>query len=57
MLNKNLLLLIVVIAAILIVAAAQPAAYRVVRSATISAPPAVVFAQVNDLHAWQDFSP
>jgi len=57
MLNKILLLLIVVIAAILIVAAAQPAAYRVVRSATISAPPAVVFAQVNDLHAWQDFSP
>ena len=32
------------------VVAMQPADYQVSRSATIAAPPAAVFAQVNDLH-------
>lgn len=57
MLKKILLVIVALVAVFLIVAAMQPAAFRVVRSATISAPPAVVFAQVNDLHAWQEFSP
>jgi hypothetical protein len=57
MLKKILLVIVALVAVFLVVAAMQPAAYRVVRSATISAPPAVVFAQVNDFHAWQDFSP
>ncbi|MEI6106627.1 MAG: SRPBCC family protein [Opitutae bacterium] len=57
MLIKILVVLTVIIAVILLVAAAQPAAFRVTRSATIAAPAAVLFAQVNDLHAWQDFSP
>ena len=35
----------------------QPAAYRVARSATIAAPPAAVFAQVNDFHNWDAWSP
>lgn len=57
MLTKVLLLLTVLIAAILLFATSQPAAYRVTRSATIAAPAAALFAKVNDLHTWQDFSP
>jgi Polyketide cyclase / dehydrase and lipid transport len=57
MIKKILLGLVAIIAVILIVAAFQPADYRIVRSATLSAPPAAVFAQVNDLHLWQAWSP
>ena len=46
-----------VIVIFLLVAALQPAAFRIVRSALISAPPAVVFARVDNLHTWQEFSP
>jgi hypothetical protein len=35
----------------------QPADYRVVRTATMSAPPADVFAQVNDFRKWEAWSP
>jgi hypothetical protein len=35
----------------------QPAEYRVSRSATMSAPPDAVFAQVNDFHKWDAWSP
>jgi uncharacterized protein YndB with AHSA1/START domain len=35
----------------------QPPEFRVTRSATISAPPAEVFARVNDFHNWDDWSP
>ena len=37
--------------------ALQPADFRITRSAIISAPPADVFAQVNDFHNWQSWSP
>ena len=57
MLKKILLALALIVVAFLIVVAMQPADFRVERSATIAAPPSVVFAQVNDLHRWQDFSP
>jgi uncharacterized protein YndB with AHSA1/START domain len=40
-----------------IVVALQPSEYRVTRSATIAAPPAAVFAQVNDFHNWDAWSP
>lgn len=45
------------IAVILIVAALKPAEFRVVRSATMSAPPARVFGLVNDFHEWKAWSP
>jgi uncharacterized protein YndB with AHSA1/START domain len=35
----------------------QPADFRVTRTATIAAPAAAVFAQVNDFHNWQAWSP
>ena len=46
-----------VIVIFLLVAALQPADFRIVRSALISAPPAVLFARVDNLHTWQEFSP
>jgi len=45
------------IAVFLIVAAMQPDDYKVSRSTTIDAPPEVVFAQINDFHKWESWSP
>jgi uncharacterized protein YndB with AHSA1/START domain len=39
------------------VVAMQPNTFRVVRSATMAAPPDKVFAQVNDFHNWEAWSP
>jgi uncharacterized protein YndB with AHSA1/START domain len=52
-------LAVIVAAAVVfvIVVALQPAAFRITRSATIAAPPAEVFAQVNDFHNWDAWSP
>jgi uncharacterized protein YndB with AHSA1/START domain len=44
-------------AAFVVVVSLQPAELRVARSTTVSAPPAVVFAQLNDLHAFNQWSP
>src|SRR5262249_55025053 len=52
-----LLVLAVIVIAFLSVVAAQPAEYRITRSATIAAPPAEVFPQVNNLHNWEAWSP
>jgi len=57
MLKKIFLTLAVLIIIFLIVVAVQPADYRVVRSTTIAAPAPVIFAQVNDLHRWDAWSP
>ena len=57
MLKKILLALAALIAVILVVGALQSADYRVERNITVSAAPEIVFAQVNDLHLWQEFSP
>jgi uncharacterized protein YndB with AHSA1/START domain len=57
MLKKILIGLGVVFAVLLIAISLQPATFHVERSATISAPPEAVFAQVNDFHAWRAWSP
>ena len=57
MLLKILIVLALIVVAFVVVAALQPTEYRVVRSANIAAPPAVVFARVNDLHQFQEWSP
>ncbi len=41
----------------LVIVAQQPADYCVTREATIAAPQADVFAQVNDFHNWEAWSP
>jgi len=45
------------VAVLVVVVAVQASSFRVVRSATIEAPPDVVFAQVNDLRNWAAWSP
>jgi uncharacterized protein YndB with AHSA1/START domain len=37
--------------------AIQPSTYPVTRTASIAAPPAVLFAAVNDFHNWPEWSP
>jgi uncharacterized protein YndB with AHSA1/START domain len=48
---------LVVILALVVVIATRPSTYHVERSATIAAPPEVVFAQVSDFHKWEAWSP
>jgi hypothetical protein len=57
MLKKILLGLLVIIVVFCVVVALQPAAFTITRSTTIAAPPAAPFAQVNDFHKWEAWSP
>ena len=57
MLKKILIVLVIIIVVLVGVVAMQPADFRITRSATIAAPPAAVFEQVNDFHKWNDWSP
>jgi Polyketide cyclase / dehydrase and lipid transport len=57
MLAIILIALAVIVVLFLIVVALQPSDFRVVRSATIFAPAPAVFAQVNDFHNWEAWSP
>jgi len=57
MLEIILIALAVIVLVFLIIVAMQPAQYRIVRSATISAPASAVFAQVNDFHKWETWNP
>jgi hypothetical protein len=41
----------------ILIVAMQSSAFRIVRSATMSAPPSAVFEQVNDFHNWIAWSP
>ena len=57
MFKKILIGLIVVILIFVIVVALQRSTYSVQRSSTIDAPPAAVFAAMNDFHNWEAWSP
>lgn len=57
MLKKILLSLAAIVAVILVLGAFQADTYSVERSLTIAAPPAELFAQVNDLRKAQVWSP
>jgi len=48
---------VLVVAVLAVVVAMQPSEFRIQRSATINAPAPAVFAQVNDFHSWQAWSP
>ena len=50
MLKKILIALAAIVLIFVVIVALQPADFRVERAATVSAAPATVFAQVNDLH-------
>jgi uncharacterized protein YndB with AHSA1/START domain len=57
MIKKILIGLIGLVALFAVIVALQPSDFRVTRSATVAAPPATVFAQVNDFHKWEAWSP
>jgi len=57
MLKRFLIGIAVVIIGFLVVVALQPADYRVARSITMAASPAVVFPHVNELKKWEAWSP
>jgi hypothetical protein len=59
-----LTIILIIVAAIallliglLIIVAMQPAEFRISRKGLINAPPAKAFAQVNDFHNWEAWSP
>jgi hypothetical protein len=54
---KILIGLVVIVAVLAIVVALQPSDFRVERTATMSASPAAVFAEINDFHNWQAWNP
>ncbi len=45
------------VAAILVYAAMQSSAFTISRTATIAAAPEAVFAEIDDFHRWEDWSP
>lgn len=57
MFTKIILALVLIVGGFFAVAAFQPKDFSVARSATITAPPATVFDQVNDFHKWDAWSP
>lgn len=57
MLKKILIGLIVFIAGFAVVVATRPSDFRVTRSAVMNAPAEAIFAQVNDFHKWEAWSP
>lgn len=57
MLRKIGLVLLGIIVLLVAVIVSRPSEYRVERSASINAPPAVVFDFVNDFHKWEGWSP
>jgi hypothetical protein len=52
MIAKVGIALALLVIGVVIMVATRPAEFRVVRSTSIAAPPATVFAQVNDFHHW-----
>jgi Polyketide cyclase / dehydrase and lipid transport len=57
MLTNILIAIAVVLIVCVVVVAMQPSKFRIMRTATIAAPVPAVFAQVNDLHNWEAWSP
>jgi hypothetical protein len=57
MVRKLLASVVALLVGFVVVAAMQPSEFRVARSAVIAAPAAEVFAEVNDLHRWEAWSP
>ena len=57
MLRKILVGVAVVLVVLVLAIASRPATFHVERSGVVPAPPDVTFAQVNDFHAWEAWSP
>lgn len=57
MILKILIAVAAILVVLVVVIATRPTEFRVERAATVSAPAPVVFAQVNDFHRWDAWSP
>ena len=57
MIKKILIGLAAIVVVLVVIIALQPSTYHVERSATMNAPAPAVFAQVNDFHKWNAWSP
>ena len=57
MLEIILISLAVIVIVFVVIVAVQPSEFFIARSAAVSAPPAAVFAQVNDFHKWEAWNP
>ena len=57
MIKKIAIALVLIVIVFAIVVATRPADFRITRTTSIAAPPAAVFAQVNDFHKWDAWSP
>ena len=57
MLKKALVVIAGLIVVLLVVAATRPSHFHIERSASVAAPPEVVFPLINDFHAWALWSP
>ncbi len=57
MLKKILIAIAGLVIVLVIVVAMQPSEFRIERTASIAAPAPAVFAQVNDFHNWDAWSP
>lgn len=57
MLNIILIAVAVIVGLFIFIVATRPGEFRYTRAARISAPPEVVFANVNDFHKWEAWSP
>ncbi len=57
MLKKILLVLVALVLVFVVVVALQPSEFHVERSVAVNAAPADVFAEVNDFHKWDAWSP
>ena len=57
MLKKILIALALIIVVFLIIVSLQPATYAVTRSVKVAGTPAAAFAEVNDFHKWEAWSP
>jgi uncharacterized protein YndB with AHSA1/START domain len=54
---RLLLVLVLIVVGLVIVIASRPSEFRVERTTVVAAPPAAVFAQVNDFHKWDAWNP
>lgn len=57
MIKKILAVIVILVAAVLILASTKPENFRVERSINVKAPPAKVFALIDDFHNWPQWSP
>lgn len=57
MLVKILIAVALIVVVLVVVVAMQPSDFRIARTVTVGTPAAAVFAQVNDFHKWEAWSP